>query len=290
MGDATDAGLDGLGKSLGEVIAERFNNPMITSFAIAWSLWNYKFFVILFSDAPIQRTFALIHQIQFNGWDWVLNGIAIPAAAAAFYIFILPIPSRFVYRFWKNSQKRTNDIKQEIEGQTLLTLEESRRMREALRGVEKKVDEERNETMRLREDIRQADERVRSLEGAVEAANLDAERLRRQLEENGLEDEMVKFTEHQDAQKTKEVAEAKTEAADLSFFQIKILNLLGSESFMAEEDLPRFGGDDRLKSEFEIGELLSHDYIKPAKNGFGREGYSLSQRGRAYLLRTRSQG
>lgn len=177
MGDATEAGFEGFGKSLGEVIADRFNNPMVTSFVIAWSLWNYKFFVILFSDASIQGTFKLIHEIQFNGANWFLNGVAIPLLAAAAYIFLLPFPSRYVYRSWKYSQKKTNDIKQEIEGQTLLTLDESRALRTAIRSAEKQVDDARTNAQISRQEARKAEEEIEALKAELALEELKNSRL-----------------------------------------------------------------------------------------------------------------
>lgn len=156
-----------VGKSFGDVVAERFSNPLITSFVVAWSLWNYKFFVILFSNASIRETFRLIAEVRFpDTYAWFLNGFFWPLVFTAIYIFFLPYPSRVVYRFWKTSQKRTNDIKQQIENQALLTLEESRELRARERALQDKLSAAINETSKLNDDLRVLDERALKAEAA----------------------------------------------------------------------------------------------------------------------------
>jgi hypothetical protein len=161
-----------VGKSFGDVVAERFSNPLVTSFVIAWSLWNYKFFVILFSNASIKETFRLITEIRFpDALAWFLNGFFWPLVFTAVYIFLLPYPSRVVYRFWKTSQKRTNDIKQQIENQALLTLEESRELRARERALQDKLSAAINENSKLNDDLRALDERALNAEAQFDEAN-----------------------------------------------------------------------------------------------------------------------
>jgi hypothetical protein len=65
----------------------------------------------------------------------VLLGLG-PIASAALFIFAYPYPAQFAYRFWRTRQKELNDIKKEIEGSTLLSKEESIRLREYAYALE----------------------------------------------------------------------------------------------------------------------------------------------------------
>gem|GEM_PF-3571555 len=153
-----ETGVKEAGKSAGssiiEAVTERFSNPLVSSFVIAWSLWNYKFFVILFSSASIQRTFALITETQFKGWLWILNGLLIPASLALFYIYALPWPSRKVFKFWSESQKLLFDIKQTVDGEKLLDTKQSRQIRAEVVAVNAKFLQVQDELEAVKEDFR----------------------------------------------------------------------------------------------------------------------------------------
>lgn len=144
--------LDSLGKSIGEVIDERMSSPLISSFAIAWAMINYKFFVILFSDTPVKQTFLLIQEICFpDTWSWILKGLLYPLAAAMAYLFLLPKPSQFVYEHWRKLQKWKNDTNYKYDSDAYETLAKSRAQRERIAEISdelKKLNAE-NEQMRL---------------------------------------------------------------------------------------------------------------------------------------------
>lgn len=134
--------LDSLGKSISNVVDERLSSPLVSSFVIAWALINYKFFVILVSDASITQTFELIRQICFPDWQaYLLKGLVYPLMAAALYIFALPYPSQFVYEHWRKHLQKTNDIRIRYEDQKLLTIEESRTLRSTSRALQADIDQ-----------------------------------------------------------------------------------------------------------------------------------------------------
>jgi len=117
--------VDEILKSAKAQISERIASPLIGSFVISWCLWNYKFLVILFSSASVSQTFALIDKIAFpTFWALVLNGILLPILTAVAYIFAYPYPAKYVYEFTRRRQKEINEVRQRIEDETLLTIEE----------------------------------------------------------------------------------------------------------------------------------------------------------------------
>lgn len=148
--------LDEILKSARQQIVDRLSSPLLGSFAIAWCLWNYKFFVILFSAASVTRTFELIETFVFPDPSSVLiRGILLPAATALAYIFFYPYPARFVFGFTQRRQREVNELRQQIEDETLLTAEESRRIRNQVIAAEvahrKVVDQLNEEVSKLRD-------------------------------------------------------------------------------------------------------------------------------------------
>ena len=130
--------VDEIFKSAKAQISERIASPLIGSFVISWCLWNYKFLVILFSSASVSQTFVLIDTIAFpTTWSLVLKSVLLPALTTVVYIFAYPYPAKFVYEFTRRRQKEINEVRQRIEDETLLTIEESRKIRADVFQTEK---------------------------------------------------------------------------------------------------------------------------------------------------------
>lgn len=135
--------IDDLLKSAKESIIERLTSPLLGSFAIACALWNYKFIVILFSENSVTQTFNLIHSIVFtNNLDIFINGILLPLSSTLAYVFLYPYPAKFVYGFTLNRQREINQLRQKIENETLLSIEESRKIRSRYIELDRKSRDE----------------------------------------------------------------------------------------------------------------------------------------------------
>jgi hypothetical protein len=145
-------------KSAKSHIYERLFSPIMGSFVVAWSLWNYKFLVILFSSASITQTFKMIDTLAFpNSSALFLRGFLFPALTAAVYIFLYPYPAKFVFGFTRRRQKEINDLRRTIEDETPLTLEESRKIRAVVAQIEnehsQEIDRKNREIDRLKSEI-----------------------------------------------------------------------------------------------------------------------------------------
>jgi hypothetical protein len=147
--------IDDLLKSAKETIVERMTSPLLGSFAVAWCLWNYKFLVILFSENGVSQTFKLIESIAFPDlWSVFNRGVLFPLISALVYVFAYPYPARFIYAFTLKRQREVNQIKRQIEEETLLTLEQSREIRLEYAQIEQKhraeIDRLASENARLK--------------------------------------------------------------------------------------------------------------------------------------------
>lgn len=147
-----------------EQAAERLASPLIGSFAVSWCLWNYKFIVILFSEASVSRTFEMIATVSFpDAFSVALRGVVLPLLTAAAYIFVYPYPAKYVYGFTLRRQREINDLRRQIADETPLTLEESRQLRAEVFAVDTR---HREEVDRLNAELSQAKAAMLNREGS----------------------------------------------------------------------------------------------------------------------------
>lgn len=185
--------INSIGKSISSVIDERLSSPMVSSFVIAWSLINYKFFVLLLSNTPATQTFDLIDKICFPDWQaWLLQGFFYPLVASAFYIFMLPYPSRYVYEAWRRHQKQTDDIREKYESEKRLTVLESREYRQKAHELEASLDKANDTIRTMRADLQAANQRADEFESLANST----EEIR--AESKGLRDKLVATHEELD--------------------------------------------------------------------------------------------
>lgn len=122
--------LDDILNSAKTTLTERLASPLVGSFVVAWCAWNYRFLVVLLSDASISRTFELIDTVIFpTSASIVTKGFLFPLISALVYVFVYPYPAKFVYGFTRRRQKEINQLRQKIEDETPMTQEESRAFR-----------------------------------------------------------------------------------------------------------------------------------------------------------------
>ena len=230
-------------------ISERIASPLIGSFAISWCLWNYKFLVILFSSASVSQTFALIHTIAFpTAWSLGLNGVFLPTLTAVSYIFIYPYPAKYVYEFTRRRQKEINEVRQRIEDETLLTIEESRKIRA-----------EAFQTEKIHQEI------VDRLNGEI--SRLKLEMTNAQTDPSQEQSSKNDYSKHA-----------------LTPTQLALLKLLEKAGGKQEEDiLIRSSKESKVKTEFDLGELLKFKLIRKGYEA-GAYTYEFLHEGRRILL------
>jgi hypothetical protein len=110
-------------------LADRISSPLLGSFLVSWCIWNWKFLVILFSDAGVTQTFSLVESVAFSDINDILsNGLLYPLITSLIYVFIYPFPARYVYGFMLYQKNKNNRLRQSVANETPLTLEESRQL------------------------------------------------------------------------------------------------------------------------------------------------------------------
>lgn len=124
--------LEEFSKTVKAQLYERTSSPLLGSFIIAWCIWNHRFIMVLFSELSFQEKIRYIDFHIFGGWpESLTNGLFIPLVAALFMIIIYPWPARFLYSYWRRQQNKIKADQQKIDGDILLSVDESREIRQA---------------------------------------------------------------------------------------------------------------------------------------------------------------
>ena len=122
--------MENLAHSIKTTIYERTASPLFATFSLSWAIWNYQFLVTVFSSMDVPEKFSYIENVIYacdsKALIWLFIG---PLVTSIAFIFIYPYPAKIVFKFWRKRQKELRDLRVEIEGNTLLTEDESRKIR-----------------------------------------------------------------------------------------------------------------------------------------------------------------
>lgn len=242
-------------------VYERTSSPLIGSFFVAWCMWNYKFLVILFSDASISTTFRLITEISFPSLSAVIwYGAVAPLISALAYIYIYPIPAKKVYEHWQNKQKEISEIRQRIEDSIPLTNEQSRQIR---LGMSRQVELHHKE---------------------LEIKDAEIDRLKKIIEDLGKRT-LEPFLESP-VEKS-----PKAEVYPITEDQLKLMEEMSSSPLgnLTDKFIASHPAEQRIKMEYDAGELVARGMAKRSVLG-GVIGYELTHDGKGYLLKRRDKG
>lgn len=213
-------------KTVKSQLYERASSPLLGSFIIAWCIWNHRFIMVIFSELTFQEKIRYIDFHVFGGWhESLTNGLIIPLVAALFMIIIYPWPARFLYGYWRRQQNKIKADQQKIDGDVLLSADESREIRQA----------EIKAKMEFDSQLRTKNEEIAYLKEAIEELNKKIDS--KQSERLNIK---VKNT-------TKD---------ELSESQMKLLEKVSKSGVVYKNDTID-KSDDKLLMEFDFGELLA---------------------------------
>lgn len=116
-------------KSIQSIMYERLSNPFSGALLFSWVVWNWKaIFYLLFSTDNVIFRIMYIEREYVNWW----NNLIFPIATTIFFIGLYPYITTYAYQVWLRHKKRQNDIKNKIQNNQLLTLEQSIALRSQL--------------------------------------------------------------------------------------------------------------------------------------------------------------
>lgn len=124
-------------------IEDRLSSPLLTGFLFAWSIINYRFFLILFSNERFIEKIALIEQYVFPSADTKLyKGFIYPLAAALIYVLIYPFIDRLIFAAWRWHQHKLIQLRQRIDEERPLSEKDRTQLLSRIYDAERKKDEE----------------------------------------------------------------------------------------------------------------------------------------------------
>lgn len=217
-------------KTVKAQLYERTSSPLLGSFIIAWCIWNHRFIMVLFSELSFQEKIKYIDFHVFGGWpDSLTNGLIIPLVAALFMILIYPWPARFLYAYWRTQQNKIKADQQKIDGDVLLSVDESREIRQA--EIKAKME---------------FDIQLRSKNEEIDSLKLMLERLNEELLSKNSNKLDVKVEQ--------------LDKYDLSPSQMRLLEEIEKAGSIYKDNFIE-KSDDKLLMKFDFGELLNRKLI-----------------------------
>lgn len=149
-------------KGAGQQIWERITSPLSSTLVLSWIVWNYRVILAILSDLDINAKFVVLNELTNLSCN-ATRLIWGPLVTTLVLIFFYPFPARFVYWFWRKQQHALRATRQRIEGETLLTTEESRRILTATYETERQyqteIDRREAEIRRLKDLLKPMDRR-----------------------------------------------------------------------------------------------------------------------------------
>lgn len=141
-------------KSVKATLYDRLTSPLVGSLVTAWSICNYKFFLIILSNLSFaEKSVALENYFSRSNdfirlLNWILscfnrgeitsptfcyylNTYAIPVCWAIIYIFVYPWAAEKVFKKWQNYIEKKREIKNDIEKKRRITVEEAEELYKA---------------------------------------------------------------------------------------------------------------------------------------------------------------
>lgn len=176
--------IETIGKSLGAIVDERFSSPLVSSFVISWSIINWKFLVVLFSNNTVSTTFDLAQRLYPTRLDWWGWNAAAPLAAALAYVYLLPLASRPVFRQWRENQQAVEADRKEVEKLTMLDLRESQKISEENYRLRDENDQLRVEVVQAKADVKNASKAQSHAQQQRDEAKGTATAVMKQLDES----------------------------------------------------------------------------------------------------------
>ena len=240
--------LDELVKSVRMHLSERLTSPLLGAFVVSWIIWNFRFLLIVISAESVESKLRLIDHIAFPGiWPAILHGIVGPLVTALAWIFLYPYPAKRVYEFARRRQRDLLEIRRVIEGETPLTVEDTRKFRREFSVREQELNLE----------IDRKDQEIAKLQRLLELAAQE---------------------------KSVETPTLDTFRLDADFVEM-LGDLVSAGGSAKRDDLISWSKFDQIKAENLFGELVSKEFLEEVWNEkSGRREVTMTQRGRAAWL------
>ena len=239
---------DDVFKTIKAQLYDRATSPLLGSFILSWIAWNYRFIMLIVSSMPATEKITYIDNYIFPSYEaMLLRGTLYPLITTLLLIFVYPIPARYVFSHWKEQQRKLKQIQQHIDEETPLTKQDARQ---------------------IRQDILKA---TLDFEKEIEKKSLEISKLK----------ELITELENQ-----KSIDDLGLQNV-IERSQLKILNKIAdAPKGITIDDIIEFTKGDRIRTEFDIGELERTNCIsREFSNELNKIVFKVTHRGLAYIVK-----
>lgn len=109
---------------------ERISSPLAGTFLFSWCVWNYKLLLVLIGDMSTPYKISYIENNLYElGWLDTVTLFIGPLITAIVYILVYPIIGKFFFAYSRKQQNILKDLKQQIDGESLLSEKEGKELR-----------------------------------------------------------------------------------------------------------------------------------------------------------------
>ena len=131
--------IDDFRKSIKLILSDRLSSPFSGAFLISWCVWNWRIAYFLFASDATMSFETKLSFIESNYLNYQHN-LILPFISAIFLITIYPFLTTGSLWIWLKFRKWQVDLKNQIDKQQLLTLEQSVSIRLELEEYQDKID------------------------------------------------------------------------------------------------------------------------------------------------------
>ena len=268
--------------SIKATLYDRISNPLLGAFFVSWAFINYRLIWVLFSSASFSEKFRYIDEVLMPKPEYYAGYFVVsPAIAAWFYLYILPKISHRVYEHYQNKLKELKEIKQNIDDETPLTKEESRKIRTEIRNLELA---HQDEIKRITESHKL--QNIEYAELSEEVVDLRKKSEKQLSENSALLNELEKLKKKNNVSNTGGPDKNNIDNSDFNGIEKKIIEMLTKvgEGLNLDE-LFKSLKIPRIKFDVLIEDLKSEDLVGVFEDNDGREYVYLTTSGKRFAIK-----
>ena len=215
----------------------------------------------------VTESFHYIETVHFSNWMWFVGrGFVGPLITAVLAIYFYPIPAKYAYEYSREQRKKLKEIRQRIEDETPITIEESRQIKRDSWQLGFEFDKQ----------LAQKDEENERLKAQVLA-------LQSQIAE--LQDDAKPTSKKKKAKRTRTYSGTTAVPDEVEADQAAVLKYISqNEGWVKDSEFFDQTAHDRIKAEYLLESLDSMDYVDRDYNTEVGDFTALSTKGKKYAI------
>ncbi len=123
-------------KEIAQHLKQRASNPLMGAIAVSWLVWNHRVVIALLTIRPTESAFYYIDNSLYGSLcQHLLYYYLGPVISGLVFVYAIPYLTRHATEYSYRVKQDERRMQKKVEGQTLLTLDESRQVQRELERV-----------------------------------------------------------------------------------------------------------------------------------------------------------